>query len=691
MVSAVAAVGFAAALAVIPAAPALSAASAAVFAPTVAAGRPAEDPGKGLAEMRRGIGLSRAGDVAGALEAFDHAASLAPALGDWSRALAAETAADAGDTATVRRLLAAMDPELVRERGWRALVKARRKAADPTGALDAALQYARELPSAAARAEAWVQVGELRLQLGDTADARAAFRTVLETAPQTRVAVDAARTLNGLPGIGPEDRLLIGRTYLRHGNVDRGVAGVDAYLNAGRGTPAERAELRLEVGRRLFQARRYEQAERRLSALANEEPTRRIAADALLLAGRSQFRQNKVTAARKTFERVAAEYPQEPAAAEALYILADLEHDAGNLDRAREYYRRAINDHPEIAEAGLAAMRLGGLAHIEGNFDEAVSIFERYRAHTDPGRAQQAAYWAALSYLRLGNQARAEDLLREVVQADPITYYGMRAADLLGESVWRTALAPEPPPAPASPELDDVIFRVTALRELGLDDAASFEIDRAREVYAENREALYNLAEAFHERGETFAAIRLGRQLHRAEGRWNARLLRIVYPFPYREIIIREARRRKIDPYLVAGLIRQESMFLPGAVSPTGAVGLMQLMPATARQLARQAGLGNITTARLKDPEINIKLGTMYLAAMLERYGGNVTEALVAYNAGPTRVVRWRGLPEYRDLEVFTERIPFAETRDYVKIVQQNARLYAALYGGLEKLGDEED
>src|SRR5690606_41058171 len=119
----------------------------------------------------------------------------------------------------------------------------------------------------------------------------------------------------------------------------------------------------------------------------------------------------------------------------------------------------------------------------------AVSIFARYRAHTDPGRAQQAAYWAALSYLRLGNQARAEDLLREVVQADPITYYGMRAADLLGESVWRTALAPEPPPAPASPELVDVTFRVPALRGAGLDGAAPLRIGRARAGHPGNRRA----------------------------------------------------------------------------------------------------------------------------------------------------------------------------------------------------------
>jgi soluble lytic murein transglycosylase len=177
------------------------------------------------------------------------------------------------------------------------------------------------------------------------------------------------------------------------------------------------------------------------------------------------------------------------------------------------------------------------------------------------------------------------------------------------------------------------------------------------------------------------AGMLLGREIQRREGEWNARLLRIVFPFPHRELVEREARRNGLDPFMVAGLIRQESMFNPIAVSPAGAVGLMQIMPATGQMLARRAGVSAFQPSMLRQPELNVRLGTLFLADLLAR-NGTPTEAFAAYNAGPGRLAQWRSFPEIRDEEMFAERIPFAETRDYVKILSFNTRLYRMLYGG---------
>ncbi|HEV2132256.1 MAG TPA: lytic transglycosylase domain-containing protein, partial [Longimicrobiaceae bacterium] len=117
-------------------------------------------------------------------------------------------------------------------------------------------------------------------------------------------------------------------------------------------------------------------------------------------------------------------------------------------------------------------------------------------------------------------------------------------------------------------------------------------------------------------------------------------------------------------------------------VSPAGAVGLMQVMPATGRGLARAAGIANFDPQMLRQPETNVRLGTRFLADLQRRYGGRATDVFAAYNAGPGRLVRWRTLPEYADEELFAERIPFQETRDYVKIVRFNAQMYRMLYGG---------
>jgi soluble lytic murein transglycosylase len=135
-----------------------------------------------------------------------------------------------------------------------------------------------------------------------------------------------------------------------------------------------------------------------------------------------------------------------------------------------------------------------------------------------------------------------------------------------------------------------------------------------------------------------------------------------------------------LDPYVVAGLIRQESLFNPVAVSPAGAIGLMQVMPATGRSLAQRVGIGTFNPEMLKQPETNVRLGTLFLADQMRRWNGHEPDVFAAYNAGPNRVVRWRQFPEHADEDLYAERIPFAETRDYVKKLRTNARIYRLLY-----------
>jgi len=140
-----------------------------------------------------------------------------------------------------------------------------------------------------------------------------------------------------------------------------------------------------------------------------------------------------------------------------------------------------------------------------------------------------------------------------------------------------------------------------------------------------------------------------------------------------------EAARQGLDPYLVAGLIRQESLFNERVISHAKAYGLMQILPSTGRQLARQLGVAPYSTASLFIPKINIKMGTHYLKTLINESNGRVEDALAAYNAGERRLDRWR-LVSYKDMPEFIESIPFSETREYVQIVLRNAALYRKLY-----------
>jgi len=155
---------------------------------------------------------------------------------------------------------------------------------------------------------------------------------------------------------------------------------------------------------------------------------------------------------------------------------------------------------------------------------------------------------------------------------------------------------------------------------------------------------------------------------------WSDLTLR--FPLPHRESIFANARRYDLDPGLIYGVIRQESIFMEDAVSSVGALGLMQLMPATGKQTARALNIRYRSSQALLQSEQNIRLGSAYLNKLLTRYNGSPVLAAAAYNAGPHRVARW--LPEDSDMDatLWTELIPFRETRKYVRRVLTYATIF---------------
>jgi soluble lytic murein transglycosylase len=155
---------------------------------------------------------------------------------------------------------------------------------------------------------------------------------------------------------------------------------------------------------------------------------------------------------------------------------------------------------------------------------------------------------------------------------------------------------------------------------------------------------------------------------------WSA-----AYALPFESSIRRWSAAHHLDPMLVAGLIHQESAFQPEARSGKNAIGLMQLLPQTARQWAAE-GRVRYSRARLTDPDYNVRLGTTYFAA-LQRQFGSAEGALAAYNAGEDRVALWTSGAPNREPAEFVDSIPFTETRNYVQIITRNAEIYRRLYG----------
>jgi peptidoglycan lytic transglycosylase len=637
---------------------------------------------RGFAELYRALALTHLTDTAAATSAFDRAAALLPDISDWIVLRLVESAAERGDAATVTSRLSKMDPEIAREWGWRARVEAYRNANDIAAALEAASNAAAAMRSSSRKAEAYVAAAGLYQEQGDLDKARDSFRKAMSASPGSTSAVDAARLMSDLSGLTPDDRLQIGRIYLRHGNTARAVAGISAYLNAGKGSATERERLRYEMGNAQFRGGRYDDAEKTMLGIVERNIVPSLAADALLIAGRAQYRDGRVTQGRKTFISVVSRYPKDDAAARALYLAADLDQDDENFSLAQERFRKTTTLSPNAEEVGLAHMRLGGIAFADSDFKAALAEFDGYRTRYPNGRRYvQATYWAALSARRLRDEAKATARLEEVFRMEPLSYYGGRAADMLGKTFWDVPLKPSPDTDPSLvKDVTRALQRVDLLQQIDGSDAADWEVDRIRQRFGVSKSALYSLAEQLNQRGYTMTAIGIGWELFDRDGGWNGRLLHIIYPFPYQNIIMAESAEAGVDPFLSAGLMRQESMFNVDAISGPGAIGLMQVMPATGETLAHQLGVKRFDTDMLKNAELNTHLGTRYLAEQLTDFDRRLPVVLAAYNAGPHRIDRWQQFPEYADDDLFAERIPFAETRDYVKIVQNNARIYRALY-----------
>jgi soluble lytic murein transglycosylase len=158
-------------------------------------------------------------------------------------------------------------------------------------------------------------------------------------------------------------------------------------------------------------------------------------------------------------------------------------------------------------------------------------------------------------------------------------------------------------------------------------------------------------------------------------------VLRVTYPVNYWTLIKKYSAAHKLDPYLIAALIAQESGYDPAAKSGANAWGLMQIVPATGRSFARKLGIRRFTTRSLTDPVINIRIGTAYFADQIDRLG-SVHAALAGYNAGPSRARRWAAERPGLERDEWIDDIPFPETQFYVKRILGTAEDYRALYSG---------
>jgi soluble lytic murein transglycosylase len=289
-------------------------------------------------------------------------------------------------------------------------------------------------------------------------------------------------------------------------------------------------------------------------------------------------------------------------------------------------------------------------------------------------------YWWAWSMAETGREGEAEPLLKEL--AGERHYYGFLAADRL-EVDYAFGHAPAKPDEEMIAELArrPEIARTRELYLTGLFGRGRLEWSAAMKDLDEDERVQASILA--HRWGWHSRAIRTASRY----GLEND--LELRFPLPWQEDFQRLSKRVSIDPTWAYGVARSESLFMPDVASHAGAIGLMQLMPATGKETARKNNIRYDNRYSLMDPAKNIALGTSYLAEMLARFDNNRVLATAAYNAGPHRVTRWQ--PDYDGMPatVWAESIPFKETREYVRRVLAAETVFAwRMNGNAERLSD---
>jgi len=280
-------------------------------------------------------------------------------------------------------------------------------------------------------------------------------------------------------------------------------------------------------------------------------------------------------------------------------------------------------------------------------------------------------YWRARAVAALGKPADAQGIYQQI--AGQPNFYGILATEALGQ---RLAL-PERAPAPTAEERLAAETHPALVRGIAL-IRADLRLDGLREwnwaLTGMNDRQLLAAAD-FAQRSEV-----IDRAINTADRTQIEHDFVQRYPTPFFAQVAPRARNVDLDPAWVYGLMRQESRFIMDAKSSAGAKGLMQLMPATAKWVAKKIGMADYHPGKVTDMDVNVTLGTNYMRMVMDSLDNHPVLASAAYNAGPGRARKWRA-ENTLEGAIYAETIPFTETRDYVKKVMANAMHYAAVMG----------
>jgi soluble lytic murein transglycosylase len=376
------------------------------------------------------------------------------------------------------------------------------------------------------------------------------------------------------------------------------------------------------------------------------------------------------------------------------------------LSQAGTYYQQLVQQFPKSENADEAHFWLAWRAHEAKDYAAASKLLTEHIANYGDVTENRgkAGFWAAVNSERAGDKARALTLYRGMLMRYGAGWYGMNAErrikkltdegvqmrsiqnDLLLRSAVQGLQSIDLPQESLKESDRERVAKAEQLMLIAMHQSAMDELDAARAKALNSPIVNLRIAQIFRANGEPVAAINALKRSYPDYGQalpeeMPREVWEVFYPLKWWSNIKEESRRHGLDHYLVAGIIRQESVFDPQARSRSNAYGLMQILPSTGQSVARRNSLGGgrVSTSDLFNPVLSIQLGTAYVRELLDRFG-RFEYVAAAYNGGPTRVSRWLNELPTAEIEEWVESIPLSETRLYVQGVYRNARQYQRLY-----------
>ncbi len=570
-------------------------------------------------------------------------------------------------------------------------------AGDFTGAQKRFERFISDYPKDRLVPDALAASASASLELGRPDQAAAAATEVIVRYPARRASKDARSLLDEIKakgGVVPEltDRERFERANRLFGAYRYASAAADFSALAGEKGPYRDGSA-IGLARVYMRIRRYDRAERTLNDyLGAKRPEKEAAALYLLACAAS--REGKEKTLLGALKRLADRYPKSEEYGKTL-LLAGKFYEPQDPAKAKSFYDRAIDVFGDGSVPSVALEAIwdaGWMDYRAGRYGDAYGLFASYGRYErrDDGKF---LYWSGRCAEKLGRPAQAADFYGRVCDVSGGYYCAMAKS---------RGAAPDPPAdarqekEPAFPENrspscrqaglatrepreiflrvygDDHYLKAKELLAMGLGRMASKEAEFIADKYSADPEETFALARVLLMAGDYHDALRVyggylscGKAQELGTGR--AETLSLAYPYEVVDLIERTAPGSS-DPYLAAAVMREESAFDPAAVSITGALGLMQIMPATGRTLAMELGRKDFDPKELLDPSTNILFGSRYLGELSSLFGGNVILAVAGYNAGPHAAARWAdgsGLAP----DEFIESIPYDETRRYTKRV----------------------